>query len=101
VTDPLSDLLRTVRLTGAVFFVLEASSPWDSALPDGAALAPRLLPRSQRVISYHVVTGGAVWASVNGGPEQLVQAGDVLVFPHGDRAARACASVSASSCSSR
>ena len=38
--DPLSDVLKTVRLRGAVFFMLDMSSPWAGAMPDGAALAP-------------------------------------------------------------
>src|SRR5262249_49105374 len=62
--DVLSDVLRTVRLTGALFFVFEASSPWGERVPDGAELAPIILPRAQHVISYHVVTRGACWGSL-------------------------------------
>jgi AraC-like DNA-binding protein len=79
----LSDVLRTVRLTGALFFLVDASSPWTIALPDGRALAPAVLPRAQHVISYHVVTGGSCWGAVRGGPSVRLEAGDVLVFPRG------------------
>jgi AraC-like DNA-binding protein len=82
--DPLSDVLRTVRLTGALFFVFEASSPWGECVPDGAELAPIILPRAQHVISYHVVTRGACWGSLAGGAPVRLEAGDVLVLPHGD-----------------
>ncbi len=34
--DVLSDLLRGVRLTGAVYFDFELSSPWVVAAPAGA-----------------------------------------------------------------
>ena len=80
----LSDVLQTVRLTGALFFRVHASSPWGLEIPDGAALAPAILPRSQHVISYHVVTAGACWGGLIGERGVRLQAGDVLVFPHGD-----------------
>jgi len=80
----LSDVLRTVRLTGALFFLVDASAPWTIALPDGRALAPAVLPRAQHVISYHVVTGGSCWGAVRGGASVRLESGDVLVFPRGD-----------------
>jgi AraC-like DNA-binding protein len=79
----LSDVLRAVRLTGAVFFRVEASAPWVMEIPEGAALAPSIPSGAQNVISYHIVTGGACWA-VSGGEEIVLEAGDVLVFPRGD-----------------
>jgi AraC-like DNA-binding protein len=82
--DVLSDVLRTVRLTGALFFLVDASSPWSIALPDGRALAPVILPRAQHVISYHVVTEGSCWGGVLAGPTVRLRAGDILVLPHGD-----------------
>ena len=83
--DPLSDVLRAVRLTGAVFFRVDATSPWVVEMPAGAALAPVTLPRAQHVISYHVVTRGACSGGLlTGGEAVRLQEGDVLVFPHGD-----------------
>jgi AraC-like DNA-binding protein len=82
--DTLSDVLRTVRLTGALFFTIEASSPWCVSVPDGAVLAPVLLPRAQHVISYHVVTQGSCWGRVAAGPSVALEAGDVLVVAQGD-----------------
>ncbi|MGH7278237.1 MAG: AraC family transcriptional regulator [Candidatus Rokuibacteriota bacterium] len=82
--DVLSDVLRTVRLTGALFFLVEASSPWVIEMPDGATLAPAALPGAQDVISYHVVTNGAGWGGLLHGAPVALEAGDVLVFPHGD-----------------
>jgi hypothetical protein len=31
--DPLSDVLRTVKLKGALFFMIDATSPWCVAVP--------------------------------------------------------------------
>jgi AraC-like DNA-binding protein len=82
--DVLSDVLRTVRLTGALYFLVEASSPWEIAMPAGTVLAPALMPRAQQVISYHVVTRGACWGRLAGGAATRIEAGDILVFPRGD-----------------
>jgi AraC-like DNA-binding protein len=83
--DPLSDVLRAVRLTGAVFFRVDATSPWVIEMPDTAALASVTLPHAQHVISYHVVTRGACSGALLGGGEAVrLREGDVLVFPHGD-----------------
>jgi hypothetical protein len=65
--DVLSDVLRTVRLTGAVFFVTEASAPWVLEIPDGATLAPAVLPGAELVLSYHVVIHGSGWGGLPDG----------------------------------
>ena len=82
--DPLSDVLRAVRLTGAVFFRVDATSPWVIEMPDTSALASVTLPRAQHVISYHVVTRGSCWGALLDGAAVRLETGDVLVFPHGD-----------------
>ena len=82
--DALSDVLRAVRLSGALFFRVEARAPWGLELPDGATLAPSVSPRAQHVISYHVVTDGECWGMVQGETPVRLEAGDVLVLPRGD-----------------
>jgi AraC-like DNA-binding protein len=82
--DPLSDVLRAVRLAGAVFFRVDATPPWVIEMPDTAALAAVTVPRAQHVVSYHVVTRGACWGGLLGAPPVALVEGDVLVFPHGD-----------------
>ncbi len=82
--DALSDVLRTVRLTGALFFLVDAAAPWTIELPDGKALASAVLPGAQHVISYHIVTEGSCWGGVREDAAVRLEAGDVLVLPHGD-----------------
>jgi AraC-like DNA-binding protein len=82
--DPLSDVFRVVRLTGAYFYLVEASAPWSVGARPARELAPRILPESEHLISYHIVTHGTCWGGVAGGSLQRLQAGDVIVFPHGD-----------------
>ena len=82
--DVLSDILRTVRLTGALFFPLETSSPWVDEIPATSVFAASVLPGAQHVVSYHIVMRGSCWAAL---PEQVpvrLEAGDIFVVPHGD-----------------
>jgi AraC-like DNA-binding protein len=84
VTDILSDVLRAVRLTGAVFFAVDAHSPWVAESPKASSLAPAIMPGVEHVIEYHVVTGGTCWGGLIDEPAIRLEAGDVIVFPQGD-----------------
>ena len=55
--DPLSDVLRTVKLTGALFFLVDASSPWGVEVPPAGVFSPIILPRAQHVVSYRRAGG--------------------------------------------
>src|SRR5690348_9433402 len=81
--DALSDVLRAVRLTGAVFFTVDVAPPWATPVPDAATLAPLIMPSAQHLISYHLVTSGSWWAIPAGGAPVRLEAGDVIVFPRG------------------
>ena len=82
--DVLSDLLRTVRLTGAAFFDVVGLDPWVAEQPPRDVLLPRILPGAEHLIAYHVVTEGRCYASLVGSPPILVEAGEVVVFTRGD-----------------
>lgn len=82
--DPLSDVLRVVRLNGAFFYAVEATTPWRVEARPAADLAPRILPEAEHLISYHIVTSGRCWGGLQDEPAVELNAGDVLVFPHGD-----------------
>jgi AraC-like DNA-binding protein len=84
--DTLSDVLRAVRLKGAVFFDVEAAAPWVAEAPPSKVVAPTVIPDAEHVIEYHVITSGSCWASVVGHDVEPVQlaAGDVVAFPQGD-----------------
>jgi AraC-like DNA-binding protein len=77
-------VLRAVRLTGACFFLVDASSPWWAEVAEGPAIASAVLPRAQHVVSYHVVAKGRCWAGLADGTEAWLDEGDVVVIPHGD-----------------
>ena len=82
--DPLSDLLRVVRLDGAYFFAVEAAEPWSVETAPARELSPRILPTAEHLISYHILTDGRCYGGVRGEEQIELLAGDVLVFPHGD-----------------
>ncbi len=82
--DVLSEVLRAVRLRGAVYYNVSASMPWVAEAPAARELAPYVMPGSEHVIEYHVVMEGACWASLIGEPAVYLEAGDIIVFPQGD-----------------
>jgi hypothetical protein len=81
--DPLSDLLKTVRLTGAVFFEIAAEEPWAVESPPRELILPKILPGADHLIAYHVVTTGRCFATAVGGQAMLLEAGQVVVFTNG------------------
>jgi AraC-like DNA-binding protein len=83
--DIISDVLRAVRLTGAIFFDVRAASPWASQAPPAHELAPLVIPGAQAVLEYHVITGGTCFARIVGDDDEPVRldAGSIVVFPQG------------------
>jgi Cupin len=82
--DVLSDMLRCVRLTGAMLFLVEAFTPWVSWAPQAEAFRRVVLPAAQHLISLHIVTDGGCWGGLMGELPERFETGDVLVIPHGD-----------------
>jgi len=82
--DPLSDVLRAVRLDGAFFYAVEASGPWSVKAVAAKELTPRVLPGAEHLISYHILTAGHCYGGLVGEEPVGLEPGDVIVFPHGD-----------------
>ncbi len=84
--DVLSDVLRAVRLTGAVFFDVEAQSPFSAESPNAKVIADRVMAGAGHVIGFHVVTQGSCWTEVVDPAEPPVhlRAGEVVIYPAGD-----------------
>jgi len=83
-SDPLSDVFRAVRLTGAVFYHVDATSPWAAESPPGSTIGAQIMPNSQHLIPYHAVTRGGCWVGLLDAPPVRVNAGDIIAFPQGD-----------------
>jgi AraC-like DNA-binding protein len=82
--DVLSDVLRAVRLTGAVYFDFELSSPWVVEAPPSREVVGRVMPGAQRVIEYHLIARGICWGHAVGNEPRQLREGDLIVFPQGD-----------------
>lgn len=82
--DALSDLLKTVRLTGAAFFEIVADGDWAVGSPPPEIILPRILPDADHLIAYHVVTAGECYGTIAGGKPVPVKAGEVIVFVNAD-----------------
>jgi AraC-like DNA-binding protein len=83
-SDALSDLLRTVRLTGATFFDVAATEPWVVEQPSPELILHKILPGGERLISYHIVTEGRCFATVIGAAPVALEAGEVIVIANGE-----------------
>jgi AraC-like DNA-binding protein len=83
--DVLSEVLRAVKLDGALFYNAEFSAPWAAQSIDARTVTSYLSPNSQHVIIFHLMTEGRGYAHVKGDDRPIpLNAGDILIVPHGD-----------------
>lgn len=82
--DALSDVLRLVRLTGAVFLDAEFTAPWCISAPSGVEVCTRHMPHAQHVVVYHLVTEGSCEVQFAGEAPHRAQTGDLIVIPGGE-----------------
>ena len=82
--DALSGALNSVRMTGAIFYRAECTSPWGVAIPPLREYAHLLSPETERMVSYHLITEGDAVVRFGTGQEVPITAGEVLIVPHGD-----------------
>jgi AraC-like DNA-binding protein len=82
--DALSEVLKIVKLRGALFFNAEFSAPWCLASSPSSQAAPLLCPGAGHVIIYHYLADGRAYARLSDGCRRDLGPGDVVIFPHGD-----------------
>ena len=83
--DPLSEVLRSVRLTGGVFLSGCFTAPWCIAVQvTGDDCARELSANPAQMICYHVVIEGRLLVAVDGEPMVEVAAGEIVLFPQND-----------------
>jgi AraC-like DNA-binding protein len=84
--DALSDVLRVVRLNGAVYLDGEFAAPWCVIGRADTELCEGFLTCSERVVSFHFITGGTCWARLPDDPTSAlrIEAGEILVVPQGE-----------------
>jgi AraC-like DNA-binding protein len=82
--DPLSDVLRSVRLRGAVFYYVSCRDEWVADAPPAIDIAAAVMPGAEHVLAYHHVVKGDGFAVLEGLPPVRLAAGDTILFPRGD-----------------
>jgi AraC-like DNA-binding protein len=83
--DTLSDLLRSVRLRGAVFYYVSFRGDWSAGASEAKDIAEAVMPGCEHVMEYHMLAKGNGWAAVSGQAPVKLAAGDIVMFPQGDR----------------
>jgi len=84
--DALSEALNSVRMTGAIFYQAKCTAPWGFLVPPLRSVAHVLAPGSERLVAYHLVTEGKAIVRSEGMEDVLIEAGDIVIDPHGDKA---------------
>ncbi len=82
--DPLSDVLRSVRLRGSVFFHVSCRDQWSALAAPSHEMGPAVMPGAEHVIEYHLLVKGEGWVAVDGEPPLRLREGDIVMLPHGD-----------------
>jgi AraC-like DNA-binding protein len=84
--DVLSDVLRAVRLTGAVYFDVRARAPWVAETPATNRICANVMPAFEHAISFHVMLDGWCWAQLADESEPAVklESGNAVIFIGGE-----------------
>jgi AraC-like DNA-binding protein len=81
--DALSELLRVVKLSGAMFFDAQCAAPWCVRSPPSRSFSHYVAPNASHIIEFHLIAEGRAWVRV-GGETTALAAGDIVMIPHGD-----------------
>lgn len=82
--DPLTEILRAMRLTGGVFLEAAFTSPWcvvSKVSPEDCA---GYLPLPRHIIAYHFVCEGELLVQVDGGAPMSAHRGEIVILPRND-----------------
>ena len=80
--DALSDVLKSVRLEGAVYLNAEFTAPWCIQAKFGLASVRARLAGAEHVVFFHFLTEGGCKVRLADSAEALdVAAGDLVLFP--------------------
>jgi len=69
--DLLTDVLKTITLSGSGFGHKELAAPWGIGM------------REVHLAMVHIVASGTCWGALEGREPERLQAGDVVLIPHG------------------
>ncbi len=83
--DALSDLVRTFRLSGSMFFRVRLRSPYAVTAAGVDEIVADYAPEADahQLIPFHLVTRGPIWVDIEGSEPVRLQDGDIIVIPNG------------------
>jgi AraC-like DNA-binding protein len=82
--DALSQVLRSVRLTGGIFLEARFTAPWcvrSQLTPEDCT---PYMARPAQILAYHFVIGGKLVCEIEGEEAVEVEAGEVILLPRND-----------------
>ena len=79
--DPLTEVLRSVRLTGGVFLDARFTAPWCVFTKLDGEDCKLFLATPTQMIAYHFIIDGTLLVTVEGEPTIEVRAGEILLLP--------------------
>src|SRR5215831_20067641 len=82
--DALSDVLKSVRLEGAVYLNAEFTAPWCVRANFGLAKARARLAGADHVLCFHFMVEGRCTIRLDDGELHDARSDDVVIFPHQD-----------------
>jgi AraC-like DNA-binding protein len=82
--DPLSEVLRSVRLTGGIFLDARFTAPWCVHTQILAEDCGAFTVKPPVLIAYHFVIAGKLLVSVDGASTIEARAGEIVLLPRND-----------------
>ena len=82
--DPLSDVMRSIRLRGGVFLDARFSAPWAVSSYVTSEDCRPILAKPSQMIAYHFLLQGRMTVSVESDPPVEVAAGELVLLPRND-----------------
>lgn len=83
--DPLSEVVRSVRLTGGLFLDARFTAPWCVHSKITAEDCQPFMAAPAHIIAYHVIIAGRLTLAVDGNAEPIeVAAGEIVLLPRND-----------------
>lgn len=82
--DALSEVLRAIQVDSAFFYHGEFTAPFSVRSPHSSKLNPYIDQTDGHVIVYHLLTQGTAIAKLDDNTRLALEAGDIVIFPHGD-----------------
>ena len=82
--DPLSEVLRSVRLTGGIFLDTRFTAPWCVHTRVCGEDCKPFLAAPTQIIAYHFIIDGTLLFSVEGAPAIQAHGGEIVLLPRND-----------------